>query len=252
MSYLYSGKVYHCRVTPTKHEFEYPVFYVKLDIKNITEKSTPSLFSFDSFNLLSVQSKNFAHKQYKNLNTWIDSIFKQNHLEPSHKISEFEIFLQTFPKVLGYSFNPVSFWFLKYNGKTLYMIAEVNNTFGGRHCYLIHENGMELQKGKKYSNKKVFHVSPFNDVEGFYNFIFSQKKSLETVTINYYKNNQMALATYISGSPIELSNKNILKQFLKIPFQSIYIVLMIHWHAVLLYSKKVPFIGKSPRKGELK
>jgi uncharacterized protein len=80
-----------------------------------------------------------------------------------------EVWLQAFPRVLGHAFKPVSFWYAhRADGSLAAIVAEVNNTFGERHCYLL----PEPQYGQTMLAHKVFHVSPFCDVQGEYRFRF--------------------------------------------------------------------------------
>jgi hypothetical protein len=82
-----------------------------------------------------------------------------------------EVWLHTYPRVLGYAFKPVSFWYChRADGSLAAIVAEVNNTFGERHCYLL--AGPELAWGRELQARKVFHVSPFCRVQGSYRFRF--------------------------------------------------------------------------------
>jgi DUF1365 family protein len=82
-----------------------------------------------------------------------------------------EVWLQTYPRVLGHAFKPVSFWFAhRADGSLAAIVAEVNNTFGERHCYLLPAENVRW--GPELVADKVFHVSPFCAVEGQYRFRF--------------------------------------------------------------------------------
>lgn len=80
-----------------------------------------------------------------------------------------EVWLHTYPRVLGYTFKPVSFWYChRPDGSLRTIVVEVNNTFGERHCYLLDEPAY----GRELKADKVFHVSPFCSLEGGYRFRF--------------------------------------------------------------------------------
>jgi DUF1365 family protein len=95
-----------------------------------------------------------------------------------------EIWLHTYPRVLGYVFKPVSFWYChRADGSLAAVVAEVNNTFGERHCYLLDEPG--LAWGRELRARKVFHVSPFCQVEGRYRFRFMRTAERTVARIDH-------------------------------------------------------------------
>lgn len=166
-----------------------------------------------------------------------------------------EIWLHTFPRVLGYVFNPVSFWFCHDStGKIKAIIAEVNNTFGGRHSYLLKSTQHEgISFGEALKTNKEFHVSPFYDVTGSYVFRFMRRTDSLTQTqnvsrIEYWDNEQLQLSTSISGKEMPLSRKNVLKAMVQFPISSIGIILKIHWQAFKLWLKGIHFYGTNPSK----
>ena len=80
----------------------------------------------------------------------------------------------TMPRMLGYVFNPVSFWFCRdRSGALRAVLCEVNNTFGESHCYLVHHDDLRpIEPDAWLDGRKAFHVSPFLPVEGGYRFRF--------------------------------------------------------------------------------
>ena len=110
------------------------------------------------------------HGDGRPLLAWIDALLADHGVTDA----DGEIWLHAFPRVFGYVFNPVSFWFAHRGDGTLRaIVAEVNNTFGERHCYLLsHDDGRPLAWGEELHARKVFHVSPFCAIEGHYRFRF--------------------------------------------------------------------------------
>ena len=140
---LMVGQVMHRRLRPVINSFTYPVFYVQLPLKELNATGG-AFFSIDRFNLLSFYQKDHGPRDGTALLPWIQSLLRQQGLPPDG-----EIILQTFPRVLGYVFNPVSFWFCHNGaGELIAVLAEVNNTFGGTHSYLLHHpEGGVMQNG---------------------------------------------------------------------------------------------------------
>jgi DUF1365 family protein len=184
---------------------------------------------------------------------WIEAILEENHIE----LKDGEIWLQTFPRVLGYVFNPVSFWVCTHaNGQVKAVLAEVNNTFGERHCYLLHhDSGQPLKSGEILVSKKVFHVSPFCDVRGEYHFRFlfpqdSQSKRNIVCRIELHEDGAPLVNTSISGLAKTLSKRELYLAFLRYPLMSLGVIGRIHWQALKLWVKGVPFHSK-PKPPEL-
>jgi len=155
-----------------------------------------------------------------------------------------EIVLQTFPRVCGMVFNPVSFWYCHdHSGALIAVLAEVNNTFGGHHNYLLHRNGAVLQDGEEFHAEKVFHVSPFNEVRGGYRFRFHLSHRTPHMRIDYDDEEGEVLQTAISGRARGWSAGALLGMFLRMPLMTAGVVFRIHWQAARLLLRRVPFHG---------
>jgi len=180
--------------------------------------------------------------------TWINQLLKSENIHDA----DGEIWLQAFPRVLGYVFNPVSFWFChRTDGALRAIVCEVNNTFGDRHFYLL-DTGSAMQWGVQLTSKKVFHVSPFCAVEGSYRFRFMRatKNSHNTdrecivARIDYHDDQGPLLLTSISGQLAPLTTRSAMKAFIRHPLMTIGVIGRIHWQALKLFTKRVPFFRK--------
>jgi len=197
------------------------------------------------------------------LATWLLGMLREAGLPMPRSVS-----LLSYPRVLGYAFKPVSFWFLaRDDGETYAIVAEVHNTFGGRHAYLLHHPPEECQltapakqatnpapplspspirAGQTLEAKKCFTVSPFCTLEGHYRFRFLAAGGRMLARIEYHDNAGMLLITSMSGKAIDPRPANMLRLALRIPWQSLGVILKIHWQAVRLYLRRVPFHGAKP------
>lgn len=235
------GHVMHRRLRPALNAFVYPVFYVQLPIRDLASAKN-ALFSIDRRNLLSFHSRDHGLRDGSPLLPWIEALLTQHGLP-----NDGEIVLQTFPRVLGFVFNPVSFWFCHNRaGQLVAILAEVNNTFGGTHSYLLHRDGEALPDGAALQAEKRFHVSPFNDVEGGYRFRFQRQQRVQCCRIDYDDAQGELLLTSISGQPQAWSATALLKAFLRMPFLTLGVIARIHWQALKLWLKGVPFRGAHP------
>ncbi|HQR83565.1 MAG: DUF1365 domain-containing protein [Polynucleobacter sp. 17-46-58] len=243
------GTVKHKRFRPAKNAFGYGVFTVSIPMRSRAKQKTLLTqhgLGDNQFKLFSFFDKDHGHGDADSLQ-WIERILTENHIDHV----DGEIWLQTFPRVLGYVFNPVSFWICtRADGQVQAVLAEVNNTFGERHCYLLHENdGSPLQSGKTFVSQKVFHVSPFCDVSGEYHFRFlfpqdSKSKRNSVCRIELHEGDKPLINTSISGLSQPLSRRALYLAFLRYPLMSLGVIGRIHWQALKLWIKGVPFHSK--------
>jgi DUF1365 family protein len=159
------------------------------------------------------------------------------------------IHLLTIPGLLGYVFNPVSFWLcLDTQNRLIAVVAEVNNTFGGRHCYSCFKADFSpIAYDDTLEQRKVLHVSPFCKVEGHYRFKFCLQAEKIRISIDYFDNSgEIILLTTLNARKKTLNDKNLLFFLMAYPLMTMKVIGLIHYHALRLWLKKVPFFGKNP------
>jgi len=232
MKSLFDAKIFHKRFLPKVNKFNYSGFYIKFSIENIYDLES-KLFSINKFNLFSFYEKDHGYRDGSSLFLWVSDILNKA------GINNFSgrVFLQTFPRVLGYVFNPVCFWYCYSENLLVATICEVNNTFGETHNYVIKKDS----DSQLSCLPKEFHVSPFYDIKGEYEFDFTKKN---LVKINYFFDEQLQLSTGIKGVEIPWNDKNLFKTFIKNPFYTIIVVILIHFQAIKLFIKRVKYFSK--------
>ncbi len=244
--WLYLGEVLHRRIRPVANAFRYRVFFFRFPLHRVAELNN-AVCSVDRFNLLSFHRAD--HGDGGDLQAWARALLAREGVSDA----DGEIWLQCFPRVLGYVFNPVSFWFChRANGELRAIITAVNNTFGERHCYLLEAPaGAPLRNGQLLTARKVFHVSPFCEIEGGYRFRFLDSRTgpadapqRGVARIDYHDAAGPLLLTSISGTAQPFTAAALAWAFARHPLMTFGVVARIHWQALRLWIKRVPFHRK--------
>jgi DUF1365 family protein len=242
-AWLLTGKVMHERLRPKHHRFTYPVFYVRCDLDRLASLGS-GWFGIDRWRPLSLYRRDHGPRDGRELATWMREQLSAAGVEEANG----RIWLQAFPRVFGYAFNPVSFWFCHdRDGRLRALLAEVRNTFGERHSYLLSANGnAPIAANTRLMCRKVLHVSPFCRVEGGYAFRVREASNSASVSIDYHDADGLLIRTALGGRLTPLTRASALAALLRQPLLTVGVIARIHWQALRLALKKVPFHGKHP------
>ena len=247
------GQVRHVRLRPARHAFDYSAYFLMLPMRHLqalarsnskNDKSNQTELPINTAGLLSFFDTDHGDgRQPENGGAlaWIEELLESENIHDAKG----EIWLQTFPRVLGYTFKPVSFWYCHRPDHTLAAIlAEVHNTFGERHCYLL----PAPKFGRTEHANKIFHVSPFCDVKGQYEFRFMRTFQADAdrvvARVDHGDDNGPLIQTSISGVLLPATREEIRRTFWRYPLFTFAVMLRIHWQALLLWLKRVPFLTK--------
>ncbi len=234
------GHVWHKRLRPRVHRFMVPTFFLMLPMRTLREHpETAGVLALNRPGWLAFHDVDHGDSQCNRPDAlaWLDALLQAEGITDAVG----EIWLQCYPRVLGYSFKPVSFWYChRADGSLRAIVAEVNNTFGERHAYLLDRPcyGQELQASK------AFHVSPFCTVDGAYHFEFhraiSAGRQSVRVRINYHDADGPVLLTGITGRLEPLTPTSRRRALWRYPLLSFGVMARILWNALLLWLKRVP------------
>ena len=235
------GQVRHQRLRPAVHAFDYRSYFLMLPMRALRQTPCAALHR-NGFGWLSFHDADHGAGGPDSL-AWLTALLAEEGITDA----DGEIWLHCFPRVLGSAFKPVSFWYCqRADGSLAAVLAEVNNTFGERHCYLLQGEG--LAYGRDMLASKVFHVSPFCRVAGRYRFRFmhSSERGARTVArINHEDEaGLLLLQTSVSGALCPLTEASARAAFFAMPAMSLMLIARIHWQALRLALKRVPFFGK--------
>ncbi|USX52545.1 DUF1365 domain-containing protein [Lentzea sp. HUAS12] len=139
-------------------------------------------------------------------------------------------------RVLGYVFNPLSvYWCHDASGELVCVVAEVHNTYGGRHCYLLRTD----DKGRA-SVDKEFYVSPFLEVDGHYVMKLPKPGDQLSVTIALRQNGKTTFSATMKGT-----RSSGLRMLFRRPLMPQRVSALIRRHGIALYLRRVPIIPRS-------
>ena len=236
------GEVTHRRSRPARHAFTYPAFCMRLPLSQLATIESRGI-AHNRRGIVSFHDRDHGPCDGSPLLPWIRAL-----LAAEGVAADGEIVLHAFPRMLGYVFNPVSFWVCHDRaGAVRAVLCEVRNTFGERHLYLLaNADGAPLASGVTLAAAKVFHVSPFCDVKGRYAFRFHFGAERWLARIDYFDTDggEPLLETWISGQAEALTPAATRGLAWRYRLFTIGVVARIHWQALQLWVKRVPYFTK--------
>ena len=236
------GVVQHKRIKPAANGFTYANYFLMLPLRAMHAAQANASGGLAHNRAAAISFFDADHGDGRgNSISWIDELLAAEGITDATG----ELWLHTYPRVLGYTFKPVSFWYCHAQDSSLRaIVVEVNNTFGERHCYLLDRPAY----GKELMADKVFHVSPFCTLEGNYRFRFMRSSAggvEKTVArIDYDDASGPLIETSVSGTLEPVTRASLRKALWRYPAMTFGVVARIHYQAVKLWFKRVPFVPK--------
>lgn len=230
---LFSARVAHKRLFPKANAFHYGIYYLAL-----TLPAAPVPGRWASFH-----KEDVGRRDGSDPTPWVRGILAEYGLD--HKTQH--IVLVTMPRVLGYVFNPVSFYFCMDEQRALRaVLCEVHNTFGEQHNYLCaNPDHAPITADQWLEAEKVFHVSPFLHRHGDYKFRFDFTADALGIWIDYYAaDQQKQLVTSLTGTFAPLTSHTLQRAFWRHPLVAVKAITLIHWQALKLLVRGIRFISK--------
>ncbi|MGB5559973.1 MAG: DUF1365 domain-containing protein [Paracoccaceae bacterium] len=231
---LLQSHTYHKRLGGPDNAFRYSIDYVLCEPE--AKSALPYLLSRNRFNLAAIHDCDHGGPVGRGQGaSWVRQVLAEHGLTD---LAEMRVLLVAQPRVLGFVFNPVSFWLVVDQADALKaVIAEVNNTYGQRHSYLCaHDDMRPIRPTDTLTAQKVFYVSPFQNVAGRYDFRFDYQNGHFGARIDFRDGNKGLVAT-LTGSRRSLGSTDILWSVIKRPFGSLRVLALIYFQAMVLRAK---------------
>ena len=230
-SCIYNGVVSHTRFKPVKHNLKYKTFSLLIDLDEIEKlnKEIP-IFSLNKFNVFSFYNKDHGERDGKCLKNWVMENLKKFKIKRNIN----KVKLLCYPRIFGYVFNPLSIFYCYENQLLKAIFYEVKNTFNEQHTYIFKTNS---EHNIKQKCKKKFYVSPFMNMESYYNFKLLPPNQKLFVSIKQSDKEGDLLTAVQTGERKEFNFKQFIINFFKYPFMTIKIIIAIHFEALLLWKK---------------
>lgn len=241
---LYRARVMHRRLVAPHYRFIYRVFYLLADIDRLDEAPRSlRLFSHNRFNLLAFHDADHGDGTPGGLRRWAEQLLGARGID----LAGGRIRLLCLPRLAGFAFNPISLWYCEHaDGSLRAVIAEVRNTFGERHCYLLASDGGPLPYEQEHHKDKCFHVSPFFDLVGRYRFRLTEPGERLRVAIHETREGTPILDATLAAERQVLGDGAILKLALAMPLMTLKVVAGIHWEALKIWLRGGRFHRKPP------
>jgi DUF1365 family protein len=235
-SALYTGTLMHVRREPRRNAFAYPVSFFLLDLDELPELDR-------RLRLLSVNRRNvvtFHDRDHfggdRPVREAVVELCRRSGVEVDGRI-----LVLTQLRVLGYVFNPVSFyWCLRGDGSLACMVAELNNTFGERLPEVL------VGPGPSYEQRKRLHVSPFMGLDQEYEYAFGDPGDTVWARMHVRERGRRPLTALLRGERQELTDASLARALVRYPLMPLQVTALIHWQALRLWAKRVPFHRKPP------
>lgn len=243
-SRIFSGKIMHSRAWPVRHRFEYPLYLYGIDLAELPEldKKIP-LFGYNRIRPVSIHDKDYLFPEPGSIREKLDRILSASGIGDVSRVV-----LITAARYFNYVFNPASFFYcFRADGSLACVVIQVNNTFREMHLYVPGEAAGERSGYLgHFSAQKVFHVSPFFDRKGSYEFFLSDvgKDSLD-ILIHYRQGERIVFAARLTGKARPMDRRSLSATLARHPAAAALTMPRILWQAGRLYfQRKLPVFDK--------
>ena len=233
---LYVGDVMHARLKPIGHRFSYRVMSLLIDLDRLADADRQSpLFGVNRSALYSFHEADHGRRDGSSLRVYAQFCAAERGID----LAGGRVLLLCYPRLLGYTFNPLSVYFCyRADGGLALLIYEVRNTLSGIHPYVLPVTSRDISDaGVRQQQDKLFYVSPFLEMAMRYHFRVLPPGERVQLRILETGREGPALAATFNGRHRSLNTKELLRAFFGLPLVTMKIMAAIHWEALRLWLK---------------
>ncbi len=243
-SCLYTGTVMHRRFKPKQHRLSYRVFWALLDLDELPLLAKRlRFFSRERFNLFGFYNADHGDGSATPLRVQVEAHLTKAGID----LDGGAIRLLCMPRLLGFTFNPISVYYCHHRDGTLTaLLYEVHNTFGERHSYLIPVDDAAAGEPLEQRCLKAFYVSPFMDMDIAYTFRVQPPADRIALVIDGADSTGRVITASLAGERRELTDRALLASFAAFPLLTLKVVAGIHWEALKLWIKGMRLRPRPP------
>jgi uncharacterized protein len=238
---LYVGDVMHARLKPIGHRFSYRVMSLLIDLDRLADADRQSpLFGVNRPALYSFHEADHGRRDGSSLRAYAQFCAAERGID----LTGGRVLLLCYPRLLGYTFNPLSVYFCyRADGELALLIYEVRNTLGGIHPYVLPVTSRDISDaGVRQQQDKLFYVSPFLEMAMRYHFRVLPPGERVQLRILETGREGPALAATFNGRHRSLNTNELLRAFFGLPLVTMKIMAAIHWEALRLWLKGVRLV----------
>ncbi len=244
---LYVGDVMHARLKPMAHRFSYKVMSLLIDLDRLDEADRQSrLFGVNRAALYSFHESDHGDRDGSSLRAYAQRRAAEHGID----LTGGKVLLLCYPRLLGYTFNPLSVYFCgRADGSLAMLIYEVRNTFGEIHAYALPvTSGQISEAGVRQEQDKLFYVSPFIEMTMRYRFRIVPPDECVKLRILESDQDGPLLSATFNGRRRPLTSGALLKTFVALPLVTFKIIAAIHWEALRLWIKGAKLVARPTTK----
>ncbi len=244
---LYLGDVMHARLKPKGHRFSYKVMSLLIDLDRLDAADKQSrLFGVNRAALYSFHESDHGERDGSSLRAYVQRSAAQHGID----LTGGKVQLLCYPRLFGYTFNPLSIYFCtRADGTLAMLIYEVRNTFGDIHSYALPVAPGEISEaGVRQEQDKLFYVSPFLDMAMRYHFRVTPPGTCVKLRILESDSEGPILAATFNGKRRRLTSAALARTFVALPLVTFKIMAAIHWEALRLWGKGARIVARPTEK----
>lgn len=241
---LYVGDVMHARLKPMSHRFSYRVMSLLIDLDRLAEADRQSpLFGVNRAALYSFHEADHGARDGSSLRAYAQACAAEHGID----LADGQVLLLCYPRLLGYTFNPLSVYFCyRADGELALLIYEVRNTFGEIHPYVLPVTSDDISDaGVRQQQDKLLYVSPFIEMAMRYHFrVRPPRERVQLRILETDREGPLLVATF-NGCRRALSTSELLRAFVALPLVTVKVMAAIHWEALRLWLKGARLVPRN-------